>query len=290
MDIARLRQLFPWVAACAAFGLAAASCASKAADEPPLGGKQTIAGPVGSIYVDDGGGKDGLPVVFLHSFGGDSSHWSSQLSHLRHSRRALAVDLRGHGKSAAPRDADYSMRAFVKDLEAVVNTLEIKRFVLVGHSLGGAVAAAYAAAHPGRVAGLVLVGAPGRMAPEQAKPIVASIEKDYDRAMQGYWEKLVEGAQPHVRTQVLGQMGSVNRDASLAIIRMLFEYDTPKAVDRYSGPKLVVHTAQGNAPHDIQNARPQLPRREMAQTSHWPHLDRPREFNEMLEEFLAGVK
>ena len=267
--------------------LALAACARLGAQ--PVSGEQSVVGPAGAIYVDDGGGKEGLPVMFLHSFGGDSGHWSSQLSHARHDRRAIAVDLRGHGKSAAPKDNDYSLDAYVKDLEAVVDKLGLKRFALVGHSLGGAVAMRYAAKHPMRVAGLVLVGAPGKVPEEQSKQIMGAIEANYDATMKGYWEKLVAGAQPHVRTQILGEMNRVPRDASLAIMRALFADDPLSALDRYPGPKLVLYTAQGDSPHDLHKVRSNLPNRRLEATSHWPHLDRPGEFNQVVEEFLAKL-
>ena len=252
-------------------------------------GEQSVVGPAGAIFVDDGGGKEGLPVVFLHSFGGDSGHWSSQLSALRHDRRALAIDLRGHGKSAAPQDNDYALDSYVKDLDAVVAKLGLRRFVLVGHSLGGAVAMKYAARNPGRVAGLVLVGAPGKLPPEQSRQVLASIEANYDQTMKAYWEKLVTGAQPHVRTQILGQMDRIPRDASLAIMRPLFADDPLASLDRYAGPKLIIYTGQGNTPHDLQNARPSIPNHRFEGTSHWPHLDKPGEFNQVLEAFLAKI-
>jgi pimeloyl-ACP methyl ester carboxylesterase len=269
--------------------LALAACARLGAQQP-AGGEQAVTGPVGAIYVDDGGGKEGVPVVFLHSFGGDSSHWSSQLSHVRHHRRALAIDLRGHGKSAGPKDDDYAVESFVKDVEAVVEKLELKRFVLVGHSLGGAVAIKYAGRNPRRVAGLVLVGAPGKIPPEQSQQIMGSIEANYEPTMKGYWEKLVEGAQPHVRTQILAEMDKIPRDDSIAIMKALFADDPLASLDRYSGPKLIVYTTRGNTPNDLQNVRPNVPKALLEGTSHWPHLDRPREFNAMLDEFLAKVR
>lgn len=266
-------------------------CAASAAPEPPpAGGEQIVEGPSGAIYVNDGGGKEGIPVVLLHSFGGDSSHWSSQMDHLRHERRALAMDLRGHGKSATPRDGDYSVDGFVKDLEVVVDKLGIKRFVLVGHSMGGSIAAKYAGLHPDRVAGLVLVGAPGRIPAEQSKQIMGAIEANYDATMKQYWEKLVAGAQPHVRTQVLAQMDKVPKNDSLAIMRALFADDPLASLDRYKGPTLIVYTSQGNTPNDLQNVRPNLPKREITGTSHWPHLDKPKEFDAVLDDFLKGVK
>src|SRR5215204_2468710 len=151
-----MRKTIALGATLATFALA--SCTQLAAAPEPSDGPRAIPGPGGALYVSDGG-DGGIPVVLLHSFGGDSSHWASTLDHLRHHRRALAMDLRGHGKSARPRDMDYSVGAFVRDVEFVVKELKLERFVLVGHSLGATVANAYAAKHPKQVAGLVLVGA-----------------------------------------------------------------------------------------------------------------------------------
>ena len=142
-----------------------------------------IAGPAGSLHVDDGG-WGGVPVVLLHSFAGSTRHWASQLDHLRDDRRAIAFDLRGHGESDAPSDGDYTAEALALDVAAVVDTLKLKRFVLVGHSMGGSAAIAYANAHPDRVAGLVLAGTPGRTPPEQAQQTIAAIEANYDTVMQ----------------------------------------------------------------------------------------------------------
>ena len=260
------------------------------AAQTPDGGDQSVEGPAGAIYVDDGGGKDGMPVLFLHAFAGDSSQWADQLSHLRHHRRAIAIDLRGHGKSAAPRDGDYSVETMVKDVEAVVQKLQLPKFVLVGHSLGGAVAIHYAGAHPDKVAGLVLVGAPGKVPPEQSKQILGAIEANYDQTMKGYWEKLVAGAQPHVRTQILDRMGSVEREPALAIMKSLFADDPLPSLDRYNGPKLIIYTTAGDTPNDLQNERPKIEHVKIDGTSHWPQLDKPAVFNAALDEFLAKVK
>ena len=157
------------------------------------------------LHVDDGG-AGGMPVVFIHSFAGSSAHWSAQLTHLRHNRRAIALDLRGHGKSALPRDGDYAIVSLASDVAAVVDRLKLKRFVLVGHSMGGAVAIAYAGARPDRVAGLVLVGAPGKVPAGEAQQIIASIEADYDKVMRQYWDKLLTGAKRDVRAQIESEM------------------------------------------------------------------------------------
>jgi len=248
-----------------------------------------IEGPVAQLQVDDGG-TGGLPVVFVHAFAGSAKHWKPLLAHLRKKRRAVAFDLRGHGKSAPPEDRDYAVAALASDIAAVVDGLGLDRFVLVGHSIGGAAALAYAAAHPKRVAGLLLAGAPGKVPAEQARKVMSALESDFDGAMRPYWEKLLSGAKPDVRATVEHDAKTMSRDASLRMIRAAFEFDPIPALQRYSGPKLVLYTASGDTPNDLQNLAPTVPHRKIEATSHWMQMDEPEEFNQLLDAFLAGVR
>jgi pimeloyl-ACP methyl ester carboxylesterase len=253
------------------------------------GGAERVKGPAGTLVVDDGG-QGGMPVVFAHSYAGSKAHWSEQLAHLRKTRRAIAFDLRGHGESSPPADNVYSSEALAADIAAVVNALRLDRFVLVGHSMGGSASIAYASAHPQRVAGLVLVGAPGKVPPEQASKIVASLEANYDKVMQEYWNQLLTGARPDVRAQLLREKESIGKEASLSIIKSLFADDPVPALRRYPGPMLIVVTSRNDQPYDLQRLLPQLPNAMIAGTSHWPHLDKPDEFDRVLDGFLAKVK
>ena len=248
----------------------------------------SVEGPVAALHVDDGGAGE-MPVVFVHSFAGSSAHWAAQLAHLRRNRRAVAFDLRGHGGSAPPRDGDYAVQSLAADIAAVVDRLLLKRFVLVGHSMGGAAAIAYAGAHPDRVAGLVLVGAPGKVPAEQARAIMTAIESDYEKVMRQYWDKLLAGAKRDVRAQVERDMASVPKESSLRIIRALFEFDPCPALQRYPGPKLILYTPSGDTPNDLQHLLPDLPHQSFADTSHWMQMDDPDEFNQVLDAFLASV-
>ena len=284
-----MRLSLPVAISATLVGAALASCTQLMGAPEPADGPRAIAGKGGAIYIDDGG-DGGMPVVFLHSFGGDSSHWANQLDHLRHHRRALAIDLRGHGKSARPRDMDYSLPAFVSDLETVVKELKLSRFVLVGHSLGAAVANAYAAKNPRQVAGLVLVGASGRMPPERSQKVMASLEANYNQTMSQFMDELVSEAQPHVRTELLGQMSKMPRDDSIAIIGALFKDDPLPAFDRYKGPKLLMYAAKSDGNGGLQSFRKDEKQVAFDGTSHWPHLDRPKEFNAALDEFLLEIR
>ncbi len=250
---------------------------------------RTIDGPAGRLNVSDGG-SGGLPVVFAHSFAGSAAHWSAQLAHLRASRRAVALDLRGHGESQPPATAQYSVDALASDIAAVVDALGLRRFVLVGHSMGGAAAIAYAGAHPDRVAGLVLVGTPGKSAPEQAAKIMASMQTDFEKVSEGYWKSLLGDARPAVEQQIRSEMKRVPRDAQLAMIGAVFAYDPLPALRAYRGPKLIIDTPHGDGPGSLYRQAPEIPRRVISGTSHWPHLDKPDDFDRILDELLAAAR
>ena len=245
-------------------------------------------GPAGMVHIDDGG-VDGVPVILLHSFAGDTSHWTAQLDHLRKSRRAVAFDLRGHGQSAPSTQNDYSIDSLAGDLGAVVDKLNLPRFVLVGHSIGGAVALAYAGKNPDRVAGLVLVGTPGKVSPEQSQPIMKSLESDYDKAMEAYWQRLLANARPEVLQRVTDGKQKMPQDRSLKLTKATFDYDPTPALGNYRGPKLFVTSSFDNQPNSLHNLAPGSQRKVMDGTSHWPHMDKPDEFNRILDEFLSAI-
>ena len=249
---------------------------------------QQVPGPTGTLYVDDGG-TGGLPVVFIHSFAGNKTHWAAQLTHLRKTRRALAFDFRGHGESPPPAHHDYAVDDLAQDIAAIADGLCLKRFVLVGHSMGGAAAIAYAGAHPERVAGLVLVGTPGQTPTDQSFQIMAALEADYENVMEDYRKSILSGAQPGVEARLRNEMKRMPRDDSLAIIKGIFAYDPMPALNKYPGPKLLMVTPHGESPGSLHNLASDAPRRVVNGTSHWPHLDKPEEFNRLLDLFLANL-
>ena len=105
----------------------------------------------------DWGTRGQPPVLFLHGGGLNVHTWDLVCAALRLERHCLALDQRGHGDSEWSPEMDYATESHAADLDAFVDRLGLDRFVLVGMSLGGANALAWAGAHSQRLAALVLV-------------------------------------------------------------------------------------------------------------------------------------
>lgn len=251
-----------------------------------------VAGPAGTLNVDDGG-SGGLPIVFIHSSGGNTTHWSAQLEHLRATRRALALDLRGHGLSQPPKDSDYRLISQAEDIDAVVNKAGIQRFVLVGHSMGGSVAITYAGLHPDRVAGLLIVdsgGDPNQFPEEQKQQIIKAMESDaYTKVTDDYWKQLLVGSGSKVQERVMKDMQSMPKEMVISQVKELFWFDPRPFLGLYHGPRLSVITPANDTKYSLHKLQSDFPHVVMTGTGHWLHMDKPEEFNRIMDEFLTRV-
>jgi pyruvate dehydrogenase E2 component (dihydrolipoamide acetyltransferase) len=120
-------------------------------------------------YLETGGGP-GTPVMLIHGFGGDLNTWMFTQPALAESRRTIALDLPGHGgsvKDVGSGDPETLADAF----DAAVGALGVDRAHLVGHSMGGAVAALVALRRPEWAASLTLVASAG-LGPEINGPFI----------------------------------------------------------------------------------------------------------------------
>jgi pyruvate dehydrogenase E2 component (dihydrolipoamide acetyltransferase) len=116
------------------------------------------------------GAATGIPIVFLHGFGADLNSWMFNQPVLSETNRTVALDLPGHGGSSKEVGAG-DLAALVDTIEAGLSALGIERAHLVGHSMGGALAATIAGRRPERMATLTLI-APAGLGPEINAPFI----------------------------------------------------------------------------------------------------------------------
>jgi pimeloyl-ACP methyl ester carboxylesterase len=313
------RRLWPWLGL-AALGVVAVAAASRRRrfelfaewDDDPAGAPTRppqeplpppaplsptwIPGPAGNLFVRDTEAAPGallLPVVFVHGLGGNGGQWALQLDHLQTRRRALALDLRGHGDSDPADDGDYTIPALAQDIAAVVDQLALRRFVLVGHSLGAVVAIRYAGRLGERVAGLLLVDPSGdqtRLPKGEAASFLEALEKNPVGELESSFRQLLVGGDREASAWVLEDLHLTHEAAIPAAVAGSFGYSPLADLRRYPGPRLSLISDLNSLPISLHKLAPNLPIRLVSGTGHWLMMDRPEHFNAILDGFLARVE
>jgi len=143
------------------------------------------------------GRPEAPPLVLLHGFTGHARSWDHFADAMADRFRVLALDQRGHGDSGRAPDGDYRIATMAGDLAAFADALCPERFNLLGLSMGGRVAIAYAGAHPGRVERLVLVDIGPEIAPQGLTRVwtfVSKVPEELDSEEHAY--QLLRAAAP----------------------------------------------------------------------------------------------
>jgi abhydrolase domain-containing protein 6 len=138
------------------------------------------------------GGQD-EPVVLLHGFGASADSWNRFAKPLTKRYHVIAPDQPGWGASTRIESASYGYPAQLDRLHEFLSALGLKRVHLVGHSMGGFIASAYAARYPGEVITLGLIAPHGMVEPEQSELfrnvakgdnwLVATSYQEFDRLL-----------------------------------------------------------------------------------------------------------
>src|SRR6185436_18740789 len=218
-------------------------------------------------------------MVFVHGLGGSASQWRYQLQNFSDDSRVLAIDLRGHGQSDGPHTA-YDMPSIQVDLAAALKVLGVtEKFVLVGHSFGGAIAMEYAAAHPERVERLVLIAAsgeyrlPGRLALALSLP-----QWMLNLAFLAYAHRFISTAPHALKNMYHNALATWN---GWSLMRSL---TTPTLVIRGSRDKVLA----AKAFEDVVRAIPNAEEVDVGASAHMVMLERREAVNRAIERFVAG--
>ena len=192
------------------------------------------------------GVRSGTPVVLLHGFGADLSTWC-HVWPLLQAHRILAIDLPGHGRSVVPGQA--RLEALVDAVQSVLDEEGVSRLHLVGHSLGGAVALALAAAGTVELRSLVLL-APAGLGPEINGDFLRGFARAEQEASLAPWLCQLFADQSHVTPSFVRAVLRTRADPALreyqrALIDALFPdgvqaHSWRCALDHVSVPTKVV--------------------------------------------------
>lgn len=257
------------------------------------------------LHYLDYGSTAKTPMLCLHG-GAVTAHWFDFVAagftadyHVR------ALDQRGHGDSERADPPDYRYRSFAADVAAVAEQLDLRDFVLVGHSMGGLVSLVYAATYPGRVKKLVIIDSTLRSSPERVAALhrIGNREGSHHASNEEFiagFKVRPEGAQaaPAIIRHLAergGRQGVDGRwrhkfDRNVYSKRELL--DIPPYWDRVSIPVLLVKGALSEriTPEiyaDIRARAPQVELVEVPGSEHHVTLDNPRGWVAAVRAFVS---
>jgi pimeloyl-ACP methyl ester carboxylesterase len=245
-------------------------------------------------YEQHGSGTPAL--LFVHGWSCDRSYWRGQLEPFAAEHHVVAVDLAGHGESGTSR-TDWTMRRFGEDVAAVVEQLDLREVVLIGHSMGGDVIVDAALLLRERICGLVWVDTYGSLDDEELSDesiarFLAPFRDDFAGTANGFVrtmflpgadEKLIEwvsadmaAAPPAIAVDVAAH--------SLANGRAI-----PGMLSRVQVPVVAINS--GWLPPDVESlARHGVQAQIVAELGHFAMLEHPGRFNAVLAEVVDGFR
>ena len=112
-------------------------------------------------YRDEGVATDSVPLILLHGMSSSLNTWDSVVIDLKPHKRVISLDLPGFALTGPSPENAYNFPYYSKFIDSFTTRLQIKRFILVGNSLGGAISWNYALHNPSRLAKMVLIDAAG---------------------------------------------------------------------------------------------------------------------------------
>lgn len=238
------------------------------------------------LFLDDAGRGAATPVLFIHSAGGSSAQFTSQLGALRKTRRAIAIDLRGHGRSPGGRVDALSVHT--NDVAHALDRLGLNRVVVVGHSFGAAVALDLAATDR-RVVGVYFLDPASdarAIPPDEAKGLLDALEHHYEPTVTGYWTSLLDHAK--AGDQILNALLATPAPVVIGTLTSLLEWNPVSRIQALRVPAHSLITRFNDVPNAWHRVARSLETSRIEGTSHWPQLDEPERVNEALETFLRS--
>ena len=241
-------------------------------------------------YVDRGQGSPSL--LFIHGWGGDRRIWQRQVVAFAARHRVIAVDLRGHGGSDAPKQ-DYSIGTLADDAAWLCRRLRLRNIVAVGHRMGGLIALRLTAALK-EVTGLVFIGTrlipPHGMSGQVEALREGLTSTSYRSAVTKFAERLfLAGSSPELVRWAGGMMADTPRHVLLSTLAALEEegHRLPSG----SLPARSLYILSSDAPpslaKDLSDRYPNLAIEQVVEAGQFLQMEAADQFNSMLRRFLG---
>lgn len=241
-------------------------------------------------------GKGETALVFIHCGGCNQTFWENQVPVFSKNYRVVTLDLPGHGESGKGR-TNWSIESYGEDVKRVVAKLGLKRVMLIGSSLGGPVALEAARLMPDRVIGIVpvdtLQNVEQKMSAEQVEGVVKQLQSDYKGLVTQYTNKYLfaPGTPAAVRERVLNQVVATPKELGIFIAKASLLYDPIPTLRTIKVPIRAINSDLN--PTNLEGNRKYAPQFDaviMKGVGHYPMLEDPARFNELLTAIVRDLR
>ncbi|HEU5131918.1 MAG TPA: alpha/beta hydrolase, partial [Pyrinomonadaceae bacterium] len=240
-------------------------------------------------------GKGEPALVFIHCWACSRRFWDNQVAEFSKTNRVVTIDLPGHGESGQGR-RNWSVESYGDDVKTVVTKLDLKRVVLVGSSMGGPIALEATKRMPDRVVAIVpvdtLQNVEAKIPPEQLDAVLKQLQADYKTATTGFLNQIFFSptTPAAVKEQVIKEALSRQPDVALSILKAIFGYDAAAGLKDVKVPIRAINSDR--APTSVEVNRKYAPQFDaviIKGTGHYPMLEDPARFNQLLAEILRSL-
>lgn len=250
-----------------------------------------------SHYRIDGRGERW--VTFVTGIANDLSMWDGQVAALERDFNVLRYDLRGHGGTPASGGA-YTIELLVSDLAALLDQLNIRRTSVIGLGLGGAIAQAFALAHPDRVDKLMPCCCRARMVPDFAamwhklRETVSTngLESIVEPTVQRWFSEDFKSRHPEVLEKIRKMIRSTTQEGYMGVTAAFLGLDVEAELGSIKAPTLYVSGAEdrlGGAPALMEGLAAKVKgarQVSVPNAAHIANIQNPEGFNRVLMDFL----
>lgn len=243
-------------------------------------------------YTARGTGEPAL--VFIHGGLAHRIFWRHQANAFAPRHRVIALDLAGHGESGRDRPT-WSIRQFGEDVRAIVERIAPGHVVLIGNSLGGPVALEAASLMPGRTLGVIGVDTLHDVTQVMEEGDAQARADAFGRDPEGSCRAMVDllfhrGQHPEVRAWAEREMLKTPAEVTVPMLASFAGYSMPDAARRAGVP---IRAINGDLfPTDVALNRTIVPDFDaviMPGAGHYPMLERPEEFNRLLDSLVRAM-
>ena len=240
-------------------------------------------------------GKGEPALVFIHCWTCNRTFWENQVAEFSKTNRVVTIDLPGHGESGKERKT-WSVESFGDDVKTVVTKLGLKKVVLVGSSMGGPIALEATRRMPDRVIAIVpvdtLQNVEQKLPQDQLDAVFKQMEADFKAATtsllnQFFFSPTTPAA---VKERVINATVSTPPEVAIPMLKAVFSYDPAPALREIKVPIRAINADR--VPTSVEVNRKYAPQFDVVTikgTGHYPMLEDPVRFNQMLAEILRSL-